>query len=131
MHIIHICCNAMKLQDGRNWHRSKHKDNNNTQLIMGEQMKAKWENELTKNLPQLGSRLQQRQNEVKHSWIDSNPHVCVVQFVGPLFKSTIQNNQIKEYLKTNIGLKTKSFSSWLVHLNEFAPFLVVATTTKF
>jgi hypothetical protein len=33
---------------------------------MGEQMKAKWENELTKNLPQLGNRLQQRQNQVKN-----------------------------------------------------------------
>jgi hypothetical protein len=86
---------------------------------------------LTKNLPQLGSKLQQRQNEAKHSWIDSNPHVCVVQFVGPLFKWIIQNNQVKEFLKTIIGLKTKSFSSWLVHFNEFAPFLVVATTTKF
>jgi len=41
-------------------------------LVMGEQMKAKWESELTKNLPQLGSRLQQKQNEVKHSWIDSD-----------------------------------------------------------
>jgi len=36
-------------------------------LVMGEQMKAKCESELTKNLPQLGSILQQRQNEVKHS----------------------------------------------------------------
>jgi len=36
-------------------------------FVMGEQMKAKWESELTKNLPQLGSRLQQKQNEVKHS----------------------------------------------------------------
>jgi hypothetical protein len=47
----------------------------------------------------------------KDAWINSNPHMRMLNLLAFQSKWMIQNNLMKEYFENKIKHKTKSFSS--------------------